>query len=134
MDTSEQPTCGKGLAENSRLPATVGGLIMAMAKNLEIHMRALDLADEHSRTEYEAYKKLVNELQQTATQLQATAKQMAGYRDLPMGRHDEKGMTHPRVLDAFEKFVECKQELLLLLEQTAEQDQKLLEMMCVQMR
>jgi hypothetical protein len=54
---------------------------------------------------------------------------MAGYRDLPMGRHDQKAMTHPRVEDAFKKFVHSKQELLELLEKTEERDHQLLEMM-----
>jgi len=46
-----------------------------------------------------------------------------------MGRHDEKAMMHPRVEDAFEKFVQRKRELLTLLEQTEERDNQLLEMM-----
>ena len=131
MNTAEQPTCGKGLAENSVLPAQLGKLIAAMAENLETHMEALDLTDKNSSAEFDAYEKLVRDLQQTALQLQETATQMAGYRDLPMGRHDEKAMTHPRVRRVFEKFVKQKQELLSLLEQTAGRDSQLLDVMRV---
>lgn len=129
MSTAEQPTCGKGLAENAVLPARVSELIAGMADNLVTHMKALDLTDPNSLAEYEAYEKLVNGLQQAATQLQTTATQMAGYRDLPMGRHDHEAMTHPRVREAFEKFVARKRELSSLLEGTAERDHQLLEMM-----
>jgi hypothetical protein len=134
MSTSEQQTCGKGLAENSVLPARLSELISAMAENLEVHRKALDLTDQNSQAEYDAYEKLLKELRQTAAQLSVTAQQMAEYRDLPMGRHDEKAMTHPRVRDAFEKFVRHKRELLKLLEQTEEQDAKLLEAMSVYQR
>jgi hypothetical protein len=129
MSTPEQPTCGKGLADNSVLPAKLGDLIAAMAENLAVHMDALDLTDQNSQAEHDVYERLVKELQQTAAQLQATANQMAGYRDLPMGRHDQKAMTRPRVRETFEKFVEQKQELLSVLGQTAERDSKLLEAM-----
>lgn len=128
---NELQTCGKGLAENSALPAKLGELISAMAENLEAHRKALDLTDQNSRAEYEAYEKLLKELRQIAAQLSVTASEMAGYHDLPMGRHDEQAMTHPRVREAFENFVRHKQELLELLEQTEERDHKLLRAMGV---
>ena len=134
MNKQEQPTCGKGLAENSILPAKVGELIAAMAENLEAHMKALELKDVNSKQEYEAYKDLVREQREIAAKLAATAQEMEGYRDLPMGRHDEKAMTHSRVVDAFEKFVQHKRELLDLLEQSEERDDKLLEAMRVHNR
>ena len=129
MDKEEQQTCGKGLAENSVLPARLGNLVASMAENLAVHMNALDLTDLNSKAEYNAYEKLVNELRQTAVQLLWTANEMAGYRDLPMGRHGEIAMTQPEIRQAFEKFVIHKHELLSLLEQTAERDDQLLEMM-----
>lgn len=134
MDESGQSTCGKGLAENSLLPASLGNLIESMAENLEVHTKALDLEDPNSRAEHVAYKGLISELQQIASQLAATAHQMAGYRDLPMGRHNEKEMKHPRVLETFETFVKQKRALLSLLERTTEQDDKLLEMMRIHSR
>jgi hypothetical protein len=129
MSESEQQTCGKGLAENSVLPAKLGELISAMAGNLEMHMKALDLTDPNSQAEYEAYEKLLKDLRQIAAQLSVTASEMLGYRDLPMGTHDQKAMVHPRVEEAFKKFVHSKQELLELLEKTEERDHQLLEMM-----
>jgi len=131
MSASDQQTCGKGLAENSVLPAKLGELISAMAGNLDTHMKALDLTDPNSQAEYDAYEKLLSDLRQIAAQLSITASEMAGYRDLPMGRHDQKAMTHPRVGDAFQKFVKHKRELLELLVQTEERDHKLLEAMGV---
>lgn len=134
MSESEQQTCGKGLAENSVLPAKLGELMSAMAGNLETHMKALDLTDPNSQAEYDAYEKLLKDLRQIAVQLSVTASEMVGYRDLPMGRHDQQAMTHPRVGEAYQKFVQYKRELLELLEQTEERDRKLLEMMGVNQR
>ena len=85
-----EPTCGQGLAEHSVLPAKLGELIASLAENLELHMNTLDLTDENSRKEHAAYLELSREYRKIAAQLQATAKQMAGYQDLPMGRHDQK--------------------------------------------
>ena len=129
MSTPDGQTCGKGLAENSVLPAKLGELISAMAENLAVHRKALDLTDQNSRAEDAAYEKLLKDLRQVAAQLSVTANQMSEYRDLPMGRHDDKAMMHPRVEQAFEKFVQRKRELLALLEQTEERDNQLLEMM-----
>lgn len=129
MNMPDQPTCGKGLAENSVLPWQVGKVIAAMAENLEAHMKALDLTDKNSAAEFDAYEKLITELKQAALELHMTAKQMVGYRDLPMGRHDEKAMAHPSVREAFERFIREKQELLTLLEGTAEQDNQILDAM-----
>jgi len=131
MSESAQQTCGKGLAENSALPAKLGELISAMAGNLEMHMKALDLTDPNSRSEYQAYEKLLKDLRQIAAQLSVTASEMVGYRELPMGRHDQKAMAHPGVGEAFQKFVQHKRELLELLEQTEARDRRLLEMMNV---
>ena len=69
MSSPEQPTCGKGLAENSILPATLGKLLTAMTENLEIHMKALDLTDQNSQAEYNAYEELVKQFRQIAAQL-----------------------------------------------------------------
>ena len=129
MQTEDQPTCGKGLAENSVLPTQIGKLVAAMAENLEAHMKALDLTDKNSAAEFSAYEKLVKELKQAALELHVTANQMAGYRDLPMGRHAEKEMMHPRVRDAFERFLNEKRELLSLLQETTERDSAILDAM-----
>src|SRR2546423_1227487 len=121
-----QSTCGRGLAEHSVLPAKLGEWAAAVAENLERHTEALDLTDESSRKERDAYLDLAKEHRQIATQLQTTARQMAGYRDLPMGRHDPKAMTSPGLRDAFEKFVRLEQELVGLLQKRVEQDRQML--------
>jgi hypothetical protein len=125
----EQQTCGKGLAEHSALPATLGRLIAAMAEILELHQRALDLTDENGRAEYHAYVQLALECRIAASQLETTAEHMAGYRDLPMARHDERQMAAPENLQAFATFVRCAQELQDLLKRLAEQHQQILAAM-----
>jgi hypothetical protein len=129
-----QPTCGKGLAEHSILPAKLGEWTAAVAENLELHMEALDLSDENSRRERDAYLALAEEHRQIAKQLQTTAGRMAGYRDLPMGRHDPKAMASPRIRAAFERFVEREQELLALLQRRVEQDRRMLTAMAGQVQ
>jgi hypothetical protein len=134
MSSSEQQTCGKGLAENSVLPAKLGEVISAMAGNLEAHRKALDLTDPNSQAESDAYEKLLKDLRQIAAELAVTADHMAEYRDLPMGRHDPKAMSHPRVLEAFEQFVLRKRQLMELLQQTEDRDHQLLEIMRLNIR
>ena len=129
MTEADQPTCGKGLAENSILPEQISKVIAAMAENLESHMQTLDLTDKISSAEYTAYESLVKELKQSALQLHLTANQMAGYRDMPMGRHNVKEMTHPRVHETFERFLKEKQDLFSLLERTMQRDHEILETM-----
>lgn len=122
------------MAASSVLPAKVGMLISAMAENLDAHRKALDLTDPNSQAEDAAYEKLLKELRQVAAQLSVTADQMAGYRDLRMGRHDEKAMTHHRVREAFEQFMQRKRELIELLQQMEDRDHQLLEMMRINIR
>lgn len=123
---TEPATCGEGLAAHSALPAKLGELIAALAENLEVHQSTLDLTDENARKEHDAYVKLGREYRSIAAHLQATAQHMAGYRDLPMARHDERAMASPKVLEAFAKFVTLEQELLALLETAVARDQKML--------
>ena len=125
----EPQTCGRGLAENSALPEQLARVIETMADNLHVHMQALELDDEPAREEHAVYLHLVEEQRQAAGRLRAVAAEMAGARDLPMGRHDEQTMGSPEVGDAFRRFVEAKQELLVLLQRMAEQDQKMLAAM-----
>ena len=122
----DQPTCGKGLAEHSAIPAALGALSAALAENLEVHMTALDLTDEHSRAEHDAYRELAAAHRDIAARLEATAGRMAGYRDLPMGRHDDAAMAVPRVLEVFESFVQREEALLALLERSVERDRQML--------
>ncbi|GGM58350.1 hypothetical protein GCM10012275_31960 [Longimycelium tulufanense] len=119
-------TCGQGLAAHSVLPAKLGGLTAAVANVLETHAKALDLEDENAKQEHVVYQRLVEAHRQVATQLLATGREMAGYRDLPMGRHDPNLMASPEVAEIFEKFVQAEQELLALLQEWVEQDQTML--------
>ena len=124
-----QQTCGKGLAENSALPAQLADVVEAMAGNLQVHMAALELDDEPAREEHAVYLRLVEEQRQAAGRLRAVADEMAVARDLPMGRHDSETMRSPEVGDAFRRFIKAKQDLLTLLQRMTEQDQQLLAQM-----
>jgi hypothetical protein len=101
----------------------------AMAEMLHVHMEALDPEDEASRPEHEAYRRVSQQLVQVASQLDALAREMAAYRDLPMGRHDMEAMDQPIVRESFAAFVGRKQDLLSLLQAMAESDQEMLEQM-----
>jgi hypothetical protein len=125
----EQQTCGKGLAENSALPAQLADVVEAIAGNLQVHMAALELDDEPARQEHAVYLRLVEEQRQAAGRLRAVAGEMAAARDLPMGRHDMETMRSPEVGDAFRRFIKAKQDLLTLLQRMTEQDQQLLAQM-----
>jgi hypothetical protein len=84
------------------------------------------LTDERSRKERDAYAALATAYRKIAEDLQATAAQMAAYRKLPMGRHDEKAMSDPKLLRAFERFVTLEQDLLDVLQSRVERDRKML--------
>ena len=122
-------TCGQGLAEHAVLPTKLGELTAALAGILETHAKALDRTDENARHEYDAYRQLAQAQRKAAAELWAIAEQMAGYRDLPMGRHDERAMAAPENAAAFERFVTVEQELLALLQQRGGQDQGMLREM-----
>lgn len=51
---------------------------------------------------------------------------MAGYRDLPMGRHDWQALARPEVRAAFGRFVAGEGELLDLLRESVERHGKML--------
>ena len=122
----EEQTCGRGLAENSVLPAQLAEVTEAMADNLQAHMQALELDDEAARQEHAVYLRLAEEQRQAAGRLRAVAGEMAAAHDLPMGRHDAQTMASPEVADAFQRFVKAKQELGALLQRMLEQDRQLL--------
>jgi hypothetical protein len=122
----EQPTCGKGLAANSWLPAKLGDVCAAMAAMLDIHTTALDLTDENSAREREAYLSLVSKYRAVAAQLHALGEEMAGYRDMPMGRHDMTVMTDPKMAETFAEVVRAKDDLLTNLQQRIDEDKAML--------
>lgn len=109
----EQPTtCGQGLAANARLPEAIGEVLGAMADVLEDHRQALDLRDPDARPEHDAYAKLVGELRAVSTHAGSIARQLTGYRDLPMGAHSEERMTAPQAWEVFHRFVTAERRLL----------------------
>jgi hypothetical protein len=124
-----QPTCGKGLAERSVLPEKLGRLMAALATVLEVHTKALDPEDSHSRIEHAAYSRLVEEHRKIATELAATAKRMAGHWNLPMGKHDPQAMSSPAAFEAFETFVEIEGEVAALFQSALPRDQQMLNEM-----
>lgn len=123
----EAKTCGKGLAENSELPAKASELFSALAGNLVLHMESLVADDENTRREHEAYDSLSKQHQAVADQLAAVAGAMSACRDLPMGAHDEQVFADPRLLEAFERFVAAEQAMLTSLQQRLERDRAMLE-------
>jgi hypothetical protein len=123
---ADQPTCGQGLAQRSALPAKLGELTASLADNLEVHTKALDLGDESAKQEHAVYLRLVQQHRAIAAQLEAVAEEMAGYHDLPMGKHDPEAMSSPRVVTTFKSYAEVERELLGLLQEQVEQDQHIL--------
>jgi hypothetical protein len=122
----EQPTCGQGVAEHSVLPARLAEVTDAMAANLGAHTKALDPDDEAARQEHAVYLRLARGHRQAAAELRAIAEDMAAQRELPMGRHDEKVLGSPEIVEAFQRFIAAKQALLILLQELLEQDQRML--------
>jgi hypothetical protein len=98
-----------------------------VADVLEHHLATLDLTDEQSRREDAAYRSLVVHHRRLAGELQAIAGEMAGYRDLPMGRHDLAAFAHPDALRPFARFVRLEQELLALLQDRLHRDRAMLD-------
>lgn len=125
----EQQTCGKGLAEHSALTTSLGELIASTARVLEVHMKALDLTDENSRRELDAYRELASAHRRIASELADTARRMAGYRTLPMGRHDMTAMMSAAPRHAFAGFVAHEEALIALLETRLAQDKPMLDAM-----
>ena len=126
---SDQPTCGKGLAEHAALPAKLGALITAMVDTLEAHQEAIDPTDDAGRRELHAYVTLAHEFRFIATALETTAARMVSYRDLPMARHDPEKMASPRLVASFTRFVTLEKEILALLGQAVERDAPMLDAM-----
>ena len=123
----DEPTCGRGLAANAVLPAELAEVIAAFAGVLESHIAALDPTDPHAIAERDAYTTLVEAHRGIAYDLARLAETMAGYRDLPMARHDPAILASPHGQSAaFWKFVEKERELLDLLRAKVAQDELLL--------
>jgi hypothetical protein len=92
-------------------------------------MRALDVTDENAKREYDAYRELASAHRRIAGELADTASRMAGYRTLPMGRHDMTVMVSAPPRHAFAGFVKQEEALMTLLQQMLAQDKAMLEAM-----
>ena len=113
---ADEMTCGKGLAENSVLPASLGEIVAATARVLEVHMKALDLTDPNAKAELEAYRELASRHRKIAAELASLAERMAAYSDLPVARHDMAAMMAPAPRHAFAGLVQREEQLVALLE------------------
>jgi hypothetical protein len=123
----EKPrTCGQGLAAHALIPELMGQLTAALADNLALHIRTLDGSDPATAPEREAYESLARQTVHLAGQLAAVAREMAGYLDLPMGRHDPAALASSELARAFEQFVRTQSEVVDRLGQAARQDEQLL--------
>lgn len=126
---TQEQTCGQGLAENSALPARMADVTGLLADILELHLPSLDRTDPLSRREYVVYQELLAAYRDIAARMRETAQRMAGYRDLPMGRHDPKAAADPGMADTFAHFVRVKRELRDLLQGTEAVDGQILSAM-----
>ena len=126
---TDEPTCGQGLAEHSALPRKLAELVTALAANLHEHLPSLDGEDDAARAEQRAYESLIGKFRAIAGDLESVAAEMAGYRDLPMGRHDVQAMSRPEVREAFAGFVRAEEELGALLVGGLERDRAMLAQM-----
>ena len=126
---AEEQTCGKGIAEHSVVPKSLGELVAATARVLEVHMKALDLTDENAKTELEAYRELAAVHRRIAAELSSLAERMASYRNLPMARHDMEAMMAPAPRHAFAGLVKQEERLVELLRSRLEQDHAMLAQM-----
>ena len=125
----EEQTCGKGIAENSVVPKSLGELVAATARVLEVHMKALDLTDDNAKTELEAYRELATMHRRIAVELSSLAERMASHRNLPMARHDMAAMGAPAPRHAFAGLVKQEEQLVELLRSRLERDHAMLAQM-----
>ena len=125
MTDHDQPTCGKGLAAGAVLPEHLSALMNAMADLLDAHVLTLDLTDETTRPEYDAYTSLARQHSEIGARLATVAHEMAGYRELPMGRHHMEAMAGQ--IEPFARLVGQKRELLTLLHDAVDEEQEMLD-------
>ena len=125
----EAQTCGKGLAEHSALPASLGELIASTARVLEVHMKALDPTDANAKRELDAYRDVAVAHRRIANELATLAERMASYRTLPAGPHAMDVMMSPAPRHAFAGFVAQEERVLALLQSRIESDRAMLAAM-----
>jgi hypothetical protein len=121
---ADHPTCGEGLAERCRIPLSLAELFDRSAENLEVHVDALHLTDEHARAERDVWLRVAEQHRAIAVQMRTIAELMGVYRDMPMAAHDGEALSSGRVVGAFERFVAAEQEVAALLEEWVGRDQE----------
>lgn len=124
---TEQPTCGEGLAANAAVPAKMAQFLDSLADTLDSHIEALVPGDDKAALERRAYMSLVQQYRDASSRLAAAAREMAGYKVLPMGAHDEQVLTRADALEPFRNYVQTKRELLDLLTDSYAIDQRMLQ-------
>jgi hypothetical protein len=122
----EEPTCGRGLAQTTVVPAGLAAVAAGLAQNLEVHLRALDLGDAAAVQERAVYERTAHSLRSASASLRAAAAEMASAVDLPMGAHDLAAITTPDVLDAFQRYVGAEDELRRLLDERHADNEQML--------
>jgi hypothetical protein len=122
----DEPTCGRGLAQNTVVPAALAAVAAGMAQNLEVHVRALDPGDAAAAQEQGVYERVAHSLRGAAADLQAAAAEMAAAVDLPMGAHDIAAITTTDTLSAFEGYVAAEDDLRRLLDARREDNEQML--------
>jgi hypothetical protein len=122
----DEPTCGKGIAANAALPATIAELVTALADTLDAHRPALDQNEPAGRAEDEAYATLVREQREIATRLASLASRMQGYRTLPMASHDMTVMADLARMAPYARFVAIQRQLADMLQQSVSQGEAML--------
>jgi hypothetical protein len=112
----DEQTCGKGLAQNSVVPAALGELVAATARVLEVHMKALDPSDDAAKRELVVYREIATTHRRIAAELSALSELMARQRDLPMAKHDMAAMMSPAPKHAFMGLVRQEERLVEMLQ------------------
>ena len=125
----EEPTCGRGLAQNMEVPTALAAVAAGMAQNLEVHMRMLSSSDAVASQERRVYERVVRSLRSAAADLQGAAAEMASAASLPMGDHDMAAVAMTDVARVFEGYVAAEDDLRELLSaRRADHEQMLLAM------
>ena len=125
----EAQTCGKGLADRSTLPASLATFIGALATLLTQHQKSAKGDDPNSTRERDAYRSLAERYRNVSRDLDVAAKEMAGYRAMPMAPHDVSVLISADNIGAFERVVAAEREIGRLLSEMLPRDEEMLASM-----
>lgn len=114
----DPPSCGQGLAKHASVPASLGKLLSAMAKTLEVHMTTLPESDVVALAEHDVYRELATEQKALAKNLLALSEKMQAYRGLAASPHDDSSAAKARLKRAFTHFVEAQEEVVASLKES----------------